>query len=281
MPMLERHNKPALHYVIDDFTDPWRNAPHLILQHGNGRSSEFWYRWVPYLARFYRVVRPDVRGLGQSPADFDLERELTLEHCVGDLADIIGALGAESVHLCGESIGGVLCIALAATHPRLVRTLSLVSTPAYINKIGKVTYALGHESRHDAVDAIGRKAWLEATNASTRFPPDTDPGLLDWYNAEFLKNDPAVQRAMATLVNTANAVDYLPRIEAPVLGLYPTGGKITDVEQERMLTENIRNLRLVHLPTSFHKVQLVYAAACATQVLHFIAQHDGITCHES
>ncbi len=280
MPILERNNKPALHYVVDDFTDPWRNAPYLILQHGNGRSSQFWYRWVPYLARFYKVVRPDVRGLGKSSAEFDLEREFTLEHCVGDLVDIINDLGAESVHLCGESIGGVLCIALAATHPRMVRTLSLVSTPAFINKAGKVTYAMGHESRHDAVDAIGRKAWLEATNASTRFPPGTDPGLLDWYNDAFLNNNPAAQSAMATLVNTANAADYLPRIEAPVLGLYPTGGPITDAEQERMLTTSIRNLRLVHLPCAFHKVQLVFAASCATQVLHFIAQHDGVACHE-
>jgi 3-oxoadipate enol-lactonase len=280
MPILKRAGKPALHYVVDDYTDPWRNAPYLILQHGNGRSSQFWYRWVPYLARFYRVVRPDVRGLGKSSADFDLDREFTLEHCIGDLVDIIGDLGAESVHLCGESIGGVLCLALAATHPKLVRTLSLVSTPVYINQAAKVTYSAGHASRGDAVDAIGRKAWLESTNASTRFPPGTDPGLLDWYNSEFLKNKPEVQRAMATLVNSANAADYLPRIEAPVLGLYPTGGQITDAEQERTLAANIRNLRVVHLPTSFHKVQLVFAASCATQVLHFISQHDGIACHE-
>ncbi|MEI7679316.1 MAG: hypothetical protein WCK07_07960, partial [Betaproteobacteria bacterium] len=85
---------------------------------------------------------------------------------------------------------------------------------------------------------------------------------------------------MATLVNTANAADFLPRIEAPVLGLYPTGGPITDAEQERMLTTNIRNLRLVHLPTSFHKVQLVFAATCANAVLNFISQHDGVSCHE-
>ena len=81
-------------------------------------------------------------------------------------------------------------------------------------------------------------------------------------------------------VNTANAADFLPRIEAPVLGLYPTGGPITDAEQERMLTTNIRNLRLVHLPTSFHKVQLVFAATCANAVLNFISQHDGVSCHE-
>ena len=281
MPILERTGKPALHYVVDDFTDPWRNAPYLILQHGNGRSAQFWYRWVPYLARFYKVVRPDVRGLGQSSADFDLEREFTIEHCVGDLVDIIAALGADSVHVCGESIGGVLSIVLAATHPKLVRTLSLVSTPAFINRTSKTTYAAGHASRIDAVEELGRKAWLEATNASMRFPPGTDPGLLEWYNAEFLKNRPEVQRAMVTLVNSANAQPYLPRIEAPVLGLYPTGGQITDAEQERMLASGIRNLRVVHLPISFHKVQLVFAAACATQVLHFISQHDGVSCREA
>ncbi len=280
MPILERRGKPALHYVIDDFTDPWREAPYLILQHGNGRSSKFWYSWVPYLARYYRVVRPDVRGLGQSSADFDLEREFTLEHCVGDLVDIIGALGAESVHFCGESIGGVLGIALAATHPQLVRTLSLVSTPAFINQMAKVTYSAGHESRGDAVDAMGRKAWLEATNSSTRFPPGTDPGLLDWYNNEFLKNNAEAQRAMAVLVNTANAAPFLPKIQAPVLGLYPTGGQITDAEQERML-KKIPALRVVHLPSSFHKVQLVFPATCATNVLHFISQHDGVACRES
>jgi len=280
MPLLERHGKPALHYLIDDFTDPWRDAPYLILQHGNGRSARFWYRWVPYLARFYRVVRPDVRGLGNSPPDFDLKREFTIEHCVDDLVDLIEALGGKSVHLCGESIGGYLCIALAAKHPRLVRTLSLVSTPAYINPTAKATYAAGHASRGDAVDALGRKAWLEATNSSTRFPPDTDPGLLDWYNTEFIKNNPEVQRAMTTLVNTANAAAYLPAIEAPVLGLYPTGGKITDNEQEQMLIASLRNFRLVHLPTTFHKVQLVFAAACANHVLHFISQHDGVACRE-
>src|SRR5580658_9951651 len=105
MPYLKRVNQPDLHYVIDDFTDPWRNAPYLILQHGNGRSAKFWYSWVPYLSRFYKVVRPDVRGLGQSSADFDLEKNFTMDACIGDLLAIIDELGQNSVHICGESMG--------------------------------------------------------------------------------------------------------------------------------------------------------------------------------
>ena len=66
MPELRRAGKPTLHYALDDYTDPWRHAPYLLLQHGYGRSGRFWYSWVPYLGRFYKIVRPDLRGLGQS-----------------------------------------------------------------------------------------------------------------------------------------------------------------------------------------------------------------------
>jgi len=48
MPILERACKPSLHHEIDDFTDPWRNAPVLILQHGYGRSSLFCHCRVPH-----------------------------------------------------------------------------------------------------------------------------------------------------------------------------------------------------------------------------------------
>lgn len=47
MPYLTRDHAPSLYYEVDDYTDPWRNAPYLVLQHGYGRSSLFWYSWVP------------------------------------------------------------------------------------------------------------------------------------------------------------------------------------------------------------------------------------------
>jgi len=29
MPEVRRAGKPTLHYALDDYTDPWRDAPHL------------------------------------------------------------------------------------------------------------------------------------------------------------------------------------------------------------------------------------------------------------
>lgn len=277
MPLATKSGRPALHYVIDDYTDPWKNAPYVILQHGNGRSGRFWYSWVPYLSRFYRIVRPDMRGLGASSADFDLKNEFTLQHCVEDLVAIIDDLGAPSVHVCGESAGGMVAIGLAALHPQRVRTLTLVSTPVSIPKERRVTYGMTGVS-----EQTDRDAYIEATNRSMRFPPDADPGLLDWYKREFQQNRADVQAAMAAgLVNSANMLSYLGRVQAPVLGLYPSAGPITTPEQKQMLRENLASVRLVELPGTFHKVQLMYPAACATQLLHFAAQHDGIAAHEA
>ena len=276
MPLARKPGRPALHYVVDDYTDPWKNAPYIVLQHGNGRSGAFWYSWVPYLSRFYRVVRPDMRGLGQSSADFDLKTEFTLENCVEDLVTIVDDLGAQSVHVCGESAGGMVAIALAALHPQRVRTLTLVSTPVSIPSERRVTYGMTGVS-----EQTDRDAYIDATNRSMRFPPDADAGLLDWYKHEFQKNRADVQGAMAAgLVNSANMLSFLPRVRAPVLGLYPSEGPITTPEQKQMLRENLKDVRLVQLPGTFHKVQLMYPAACATHLLYFAAQHDGIPSHE-
>jgi 3-oxoadipate enol-lactonase len=281
MPIVKRSGQPDIHYALDDFTDPWRNAPYLILQHGFGRSGKFWYSWVPYLARWFKVVRPDVRGLGQSSAAFDLEREFTVENCIDDLVAIIDHLGADTVHYCGESMGGILGMVLCATHPKRIRTLTLVSTPVNLNETTKTTYALGHQSEAEAQKAMGMKAWVAATNRTTRFPANADPKLLEWYEQEFARNNPDVQAAMSRTMHATSALPYLSQIECPVLGLYPSDGPITSAEQEAMLKAHIRNFSMIHLPSNFHKIQLMFPRACATQLLHFAAAHDGFACHEA
>ena len=280
MPVVSRPGQPDIHYALDDFTDPWKNAPYLILQHGFGRSGKFWYSWVPYLARWFKVVRPDVRGLGQSSANFDLEREFNVENCINDLIAIIDHLGADSVHFCGESMGGILGMVLSATHPKRVRTLTLVSSPVNLNETTKTTYALGHKSESEAQKEMGMKAWVAATNRTARFPANADPALLEWYEQEFLRNNPDVQAAMSRVMHAASALLYLPKIEAPVLGLYPSAGPITSAEQMSMLKQNIRNFTLIQLPSDFHKIQLMFPRTCAMHLLKFAAEHDGTMCHE-
>jgi hypothetical protein len=44
-------NDCEMYYELDDYTDPWlKQTDNVWLQHGVGRSSRFWYHWVPALA---------------------------------------------------------------------------------------------------------------------------------------------------------------------------------------------------------------------------------------
>lgn len=269
MPLFERTPRLSLHYAFDDFTDPWVDRPFLVLQHGNGRNARFWYRWVPYLARHFRIIRPDMRGLGQSLGTLDLARDITLEALIGDLLAVLDHAGAAKVHFCGESMGGILGLALAAQHPDRVQSLTLVSTPVFIEEQMKQRYSLGHGSRTEAMQAMGIREWVAATTRVTRLPADKEPGLFNWYVDEFAKGDPDVQVAMSRLVNGANAADFLPLVRQPVLGLYPTGGQITSAAQEALLREKLPQLELIHLPTGYHMVQLLYPEMCTKALIAF------------
>ena len=275
MPTVAVSETLNIHYEVDDFTDPWEERPFLVLQHGNGRTGEFWYRWIPYLSRYYRVIRPDMRGLGQSGMPLDLNRDITLDLLLSDLTAIFRDVGAESVHYCGESMGGILGLALAARSPELVKTLTIVSTPVFIEEQMKSRYAMGHSSRVEAMQAMGIREWVAATTRKTRLPADSEPGLFNWYVDEFAKGDPDVQVAMSKLVNSANASALLGDVKAPVLGLYPNAGQITSEQQIGLLEEQLSNFRLLRLPTDYHMVQLLFPEQCTEALIAFLKQHDG------
>lgn len=280
MPFVERPGEPTLHYELDDYTDPWKNAPYLLLQHGFARNARFWYSWVPYLSRFFKVVRPDLRGLGKSSATFDFKTGLSLELYLRDIGAIIDNLGVESVHYCGESLGGILGMAFAAAQPKRVRTLSLVSAPVYISEQNKKNTTYGYANRVEALRKMGARGWAEASNGGRRFPPDADPGLLGWTADEMGRADVELLIAGQHWVENLSVVPILPRIEAPVLGLYPTAGPIAGDEQVEILRKNVRDIRIVRLPTRYHSIQNFMPATCAEEVLHFAARHEGFSCRE-
>jgi len=92
-----------LSYVIDDYSDPWRPPETLFLLHAAMGSSRRLYKWVPILARHYRVVRPDMRGHGQT--DIPGPTQLSVPRLAQDVAELADALGCERFHVAGSSAG--------------------------------------------------------------------------------------------------------------------------------------------------------------------------------
>lgn len=276
MPIIQANDGTPLNFEVDDHTDPWERRPVLILLHGNGRNAQFWYQWVPYLSRDFRIVRPDMRGLGKSIFADGSAVDLSVESLIEDLLEIISALGVDKVHFCGESMGGILGLLLAAQHPSLIKTLTLVSTPVFIEEEMKERYALGYASRIEAMEKLGIRKWVSETTKITRLPADENPGLYEWYVDEFSKGDPDLQVRMSGIVNQANVTDILKDVKVPVLGLYPGEGQITSKSQERLLQNSLSDFSMRKLPTNYHMVQLLFPAVCCEQLMDFCLGHDGL-----
>ncbi|MEV6772616.1 alpha/beta hydrolase [Nocardia sp. NPDC051030] len=107
------------------FADP--DTPLVVLLHGFG---DFWWSWRHQLTglaeRGFRTVAVDLRGYGDSdkpPRGYD---GWTL---AGDIAGLIRALGHTEATLVGHAEGGLVCWATAVLHPRVVRSIALVSSP--------------------------------------------------------------------------------------------------------------------------------------------------------
>lgn len=272
MPYLKRNSNINIFYREDDFTDPWKNKPTLLLQHGNGRSGNFWYSWIPYLAPHFKIIRADMRGVGRSSLIENPQFNIKIEDCVSDLAALIEHLNISQIYYCGESMGGILGILLAAKYPQYVKSLALIATPIFINQNMKKTYSLGYSSRLEAMKVLGIKDWVRRTSILSRFPPNTDAGLLDWYVDEFSKSDPETLIHYSDLVSSANAAQYLEQIKCPTLAVMPSNGPITDIEQLDLLKKSVCDLKIQTVESDYHMIHLTHVKPCTEIVINFFTQ---------
>ncbi|SKC71177.1 alpha/beta fold hydrolase [Krasilnikoviella flava] len=113
---------PALaHDVAGD-----AGAPAVLLLHAGVADHRMWDAVAPALAHAFRVIRPDLRGYGDSPLLVD-GTEYTN---AGDLADLLDELGVADAVVVGASFGGKVALELATAHPGRVRELVLLCPAA-------------------------------------------------------------------------------------------------------------------------------------------------------
>lgn len=280
MPTIKSGDGATLHYAVHDYTDRWRKADTIILIHGFARSGEFWFNMIPYLARFYRVICPDLRGLGKSQPLANPHHSLSLDAYIADIEAVANHAGAGTFHLVGEAIGGAITLIFAAKRPARLRALSVIAPAVWANEWLRTSYAVGFPSWADAIRALGVEGWVRKSNTLARFPADFDPAFMDWYAREVGKADVEVVTAMVDFAGRVDARPCLEDIVAPVLALYPSGSNVSTADQEEALREHIASVRVVRLNSPYALLGMLQPAACAGQILNFVSMHDGIVCRE-
>ena len=101
------------------------SGPALVLIHGITSSSATWQRVIPYLARHFTVIAPDLAGHGDS----DKPRgDYSLGAHASSIRDLLVALGHERASIVGHSLGGGIAMQFAYQFPERCERLALVDT---------------------------------------------------------------------------------------------------------------------------------------------------------
>jgi 3-oxoadipate enol-lactonase len=265
MPTFEASPDLRLHYLVDDFTEPWTEPETILLLHGNAESSLAWYAWVPLLARRFRVVRPDMRGYGAStpmPRDF----AWTLDIIIDDYARLMDWLGVQRFHLVGAKIGGVIARAFSARRPERVTTLTVIGSPPPLRPGAERIPALTEEFETRGVEHWARRTM--AGRLGDRFPAEG----VEWW-IKFMGRTP-----VSTLVGFNATINYsdiradLPKIACPTLVITTEESSLASVEETRAWQQTIRNSELLVLPGNSFHVAATDAQRCAQATLDFIAR---------
>ncbi len=103
---------------------PGPGEPALCL-HGLEGSSRNWTDLMELLRPRLACEAVDLPGFGNSPPRPD--GKYSIAALAQTVTTLIGRLGRGPVHLVGNSLGGSVCVRIAARRPDLVRTLTLVS----------------------------------------------------------------------------------------------------------------------------------------------------------
>ena len=103
-------------------------GPVLVLLHGFPQTHVMWQRVAQRLRGAYRLVMPDLRGYGDSPAPADAPRheQASKRAMASDVVAALDALGVDRFFLCGHDRGGRVAHRLALDFPQRVLKLGVI-----------------------------------------------------------------------------------------------------------------------------------------------------------
>lgn len=97
----------------------------VVLLHGFGASKENWLPLLPFLASRYHLFILDLPGWGES--QFESDARYGMDDQVERVAAWLQLAVPVPAHVVGSSMGGGISGLLAARHPNLVRTVTLMN----------------------------------------------------------------------------------------------------------------------------------------------------------
>jgi len=239
-----------VHYEVTGPDD----APLLVLSNSLGSTPAMWDAQLPALAERRRVVRYDHRGHGGSPVP---PGPYSLADLGADALALLDRLGAERVHWCGLSLGGMVGMWMAINAPERIDRLVLCCTSA---KLGPPWMWVERAAivRAEGVEAIA------------------DAGIGRWLTPGFIAREPEAAAAVRAMLAATPAegyagccaaiehmdlMDQLGAIRAPTLVIAAAQDPATPPEHGERIAAGIPGARFALVDDAAHLATVEQPAA--------------------
>jgi 3-oxoadipate enol-lactonase len=221
----------------------------VVLLHGFPFDRSMWRGQVEALGSEFRVVAPDLRGLGETPLG---EGDVTIETMAEDVAALLDELKLARVVVGGLSMGGYVAFEFFRKFPERVRALVLADTrPQADTAEGKL-----------AREQNARRALEEgmASIVASMLPKLLSAGTLE-------RGGEPVERARAMMFGTSpegaaaalramaarrDQTELLPSINVPTLVVVGSEDSITPPSDAEALSAKIEGSRLFVIEGAGH-----------------------------
>jgi len=204
----------------------------------------------------FDVITYDNRGSGRSEAPL---RPTSMAELAADAAGLLRAIGVESAHVCGLSMGGMIAQELAIRFPERVRGLVLGGTtpggPRAARPTLKELGALG--SAYAGGHRDSKRSWLGEWVFSEQFrreQPERARELLRHFGRHRATPQGVWAHWWASVYH--DALSRLRRIEAPTLVMHGECDAMAPISNARLLAERIPDAELCVVPGARHAYML-------------------------
>ena len=242
------------------------DAPPVLLVMGLATQMLGWHEdfCSALVARGLHVIRFDNRDVGLSTHLHDAREpdvmaalsgdtssaSYTLSDMAGDSVGLLNALGLDSAHIVGASMGGMIAQTIAIEHPSCVRSLTSIMSTTGDPTVGQATQeALGAllaapaTSRQEAVD---RAVSIFRVIGSPGFELD-EPELREWAGLAYDRaDDPlGVARQLLAIIASGDRTASLRSLHVPTLVLHGADDPLVNVSGGRATADAIPDAELL------------------------------------
>ena len=238
----------------------------VLLIMGLSFTLDMWYRVLPELARRYRVIVFDNRGVGRS----DVPRgPYRISRMAKDAMAVLDAAQVESAHVMGASMGGMIAQELALRCPERVRSLLLGCTSC-----GGL-----RAKRPDLRKFPGFRGWGKMTVEQRvrvviplLYAPETLRERIEEDVEIRLRHYPSTKGILSQAVGVLLWKSYrrLPRLRVPVMVMHGELDRVLPVQNAYRLASRIRGCELAIIPRAGHVITTDQPELALREVMAFL-----------